>query len=212
MTEKSDQFGPKIKRWRTDVLGLTQQQLADRLGVGIASIPRWESGETEPSEKNKALLLWLMALDPETLKDLETADESDAQGKCSDRAIWSWFYGQRDQCDDAFVWLSKSRRMKERQSDWDDELPAPYPKNAEQKSRVRKGSISGNIDLTLIEKFEEERENRGLTADKLLETILWNYYDRPSLSFQQPESHDEITETGRADRPDSDKEVQKQGN
>ena len=30
-------------------LGLTQQELADRLGVGIASISRWERGITKPS-------------------------------------------------------------------------------------------------------------------------------------------------------------------
>ena len=54
-----------IKQWR-DSRKLTQQQLADLLNVGVASVARWEGGTAEPTGPAKAILEALMtAGDPE---------------------------------------------------------------------------------------------------------------------------------------------------
>src|SRR5258706_1701652 len=41
-------FGQRIKQFRARH-GLTQQALAERLGVSFATVNRWENGQTEPS-------------------------------------------------------------------------------------------------------------------------------------------------------------------
>lgn len=44
-----DDYADQIKRIRAN-LGLTQQALADKLGVSFATINRWENGKTRPSQ------------------------------------------------------------------------------------------------------------------------------------------------------------------
>jgi superfamily II DNA or RNA helicase len=44
-----DDYSERIKRMRSG-LGLTQQTLADRLGVSFATVNRWENGQTTPSQ------------------------------------------------------------------------------------------------------------------------------------------------------------------
>lgn len=45
----SDDYPEKIKELRAD-LGLTQQALAEKLGVSFATVNRWENGQTKPSQ------------------------------------------------------------------------------------------------------------------------------------------------------------------
>ena len=45
------EFGERRKQYRKQK-GLTQQELADLLGVSNKSVSRWESGKMAPSEKN----------------------------------------------------------------------------------------------------------------------------------------------------------------
>lgn len=47
-----------IKQIRIELL-LTQQELADKLGLSIVSIQRWESGKSEPSLKHKREIIAL---------------------------------------------------------------------------------------------------------------------------------------------------------
>jgi type I restriction enzyme M protein len=42
------QVGPDDIRRLRSRLGLSQQQLADRLGVSYATVNRWENGHTKP--------------------------------------------------------------------------------------------------------------------------------------------------------------------
>src|SRR3990172_13329600 len=44
-----DDYPARIKEFRAR-RGLTQQALADRLGVSFASVNRWENGQTKPSQ------------------------------------------------------------------------------------------------------------------------------------------------------------------
>ena len=47
-TKPGDDYAERIKRLRVD-FGLTQQALADRLGVSFATVNRWENKQTKPS-------------------------------------------------------------------------------------------------------------------------------------------------------------------
>jgi len=69
-----DDFPERIKRMRSG-LGLTQQALADRLGVSFATVNRWENGLTKPSQ-----LSWSQ------LRNLEmsVAEEAASYGKKED--------------------------------------------------------------------------------------------------------------------------------
>jgi transcriptional regulator with XRE-family HTH domain len=47
----AERFGPRLRSLR-EAVGLTQQQLADRVGVKWESVSRWERGTREPSWGN----------------------------------------------------------------------------------------------------------------------------------------------------------------
>ena len=65
MTQEQPLAPESIKRWR-ESRGITQQQLADMLRVGVASIIRWEKGSAEPSGSAAAILEALItSRDPE---------------------------------------------------------------------------------------------------------------------------------------------------
>lgn len=71
-----DDYAERIKRLRGEV-GLTQQALADRLGVSFATVNRWENNQTKPSR-----LYW------NQLQQLEmrVAEESAAYGKKEEKS------------------------------------------------------------------------------------------------------------------------------
>jgi hypothetical protein len=43
------------------------------------------------------------------------------------------------------------------------------------------------IDQVLFDMFEARREDRNVSASRLMEEILWVYFDRPRLSFERPQ-------------------------
>lgn len=49
MTETKDDFGARVKELR-ERLHLTQESLAESLGVSFATVNRWENGWTVPSK------------------------------------------------------------------------------------------------------------------------------------------------------------------
>ncbi|NLV33325.1 MAG: helix-turn-helix transcriptional regulator [Clostridiaceae bacterium] len=51
-------YAQKIKRLR-EVLLITQQELADLLGVSIVTVNRWENGKYEPTMKIKRRIVEL---------------------------------------------------------------------------------------------------------------------------------------------------------
>ena len=54
---------PHWIRRRRRLAGLTQAQLAERVGVHVNAVGRWERGERQPDARSEALLR--MHLDPE---------------------------------------------------------------------------------------------------------------------------------------------------
>lgn len=48
MTETTDDFGVRVKELR-EQLHLTQEAMAETLGVSFATVNRWENGWTKPS-------------------------------------------------------------------------------------------------------------------------------------------------------------------
>ena len=66
-----DDYPERIKRMRSG-LGLTQQALAERLGVSFATVNRWENGQTKPSQLSWSQLRQL---------EMSVAEEAAPYGK-----------------------------------------------------------------------------------------------------------------------------------
>jgi hypothetical protein len=49
---------------------------------------------------------------------------------------------------------------------------------------ARQTEIAARCDSELLELFERDREERGYDRDRMMDFVLYNYYDRPALSFQ----------------------------
>jgi transcriptional regulator with XRE-family HTH domain len=172
----------RIRQWRLDN-NLSQQELASGLGVGIATIQRWESGDTTPGQRHRAMLeqvlgnpanqrhgipLWLSdgySLLFPRLVDIGAQLRETTQGNRRTAPTNMW-------CDDA-------------------QLMPPIPCAAEEKANVRKGGLEVRIDQALLDLFDEEKQLRGLTESKLVEAILWHRYNKPELSFQKPRKESE---------------------
>ena len=69
---------PATLRHIRDKLGLTQEQLGDRLGVSFATVNRWEGGQTKPQ---KAAMEAIAALAVEAGVDSGAADEASLEPK-----------------------------------------------------------------------------------------------------------------------------------
>jgi SNF2 family DNA or RNA helicase len=65
-----DDYPGQIKKLRAD-LGLTQQALAEKLGVSFATVNRWENGQTKPSQ-----LSWTQLRQLEIMMAEEASQES----------------------------------------------------------------------------------------------------------------------------------------
>lgn len=48
--------------------------------------------------------------------------------------------------------------------------------------------LSATVDTELFKRFRAERKERGLSAGRLLDAILWHWYHKPELSYQQPDA------------------------
>jgi hypothetical protein len=60
---------------------------------------------------------------------------------------------------------------------------------------VPRGKIAGTIDAELLELFEKERKERGCSASRMLDIVIWNYFgigrpEKPKLSFERSEPSD----------------------
>ena len=52
--------------------------------------------------------------------------------------------------------------------------------------------ISATVDSNLIKHFNLERKKRRMTTSRLLETILWNHFGKPRLSYEESKRTDDI--------------------
>jgi len=50
---------------------------------------------------------------------------------------------------------------------------------------VKRKTLQGTVDAALYKLFGEDRAARGLGVSAMIDTILWNYYGRPKLSFEE---------------------------
>lgn len=67
-----DDYSKRIKSIRQH-LGLSQEELAHKLGVSFTSVNRWENGQTKPSKLAKKQID-LLSKKTEKLKDLVGAE------------------------------------------------------------------------------------------------------------------------------------------
>lgn len=66
-----------------------------------------------------------------------------------------------------------------------EDLPPEPPREGKGKRRTRRyGRITVTVDESLLRLFEEEQRTRSLSASRLLDSILWTRYGKPSLSYQ----------------------------
>ncbi|MGO9566350.1 MAG: hypothetical protein ACLP5H_02295 [Desulfomonilaceae bacterium] len=49
---------------------------------------------------------------------------------------------------------------------------------------VERERITGTVDPVLFKRFQKERKARGVTFSRMLDIILWKYFDKPALSFE----------------------------
>lgn len=49
---------------------------------------------------------------------------------------------------------------------------------------VRQTEIIARCDNSLLELFQRDMETRGYDRDRMMNFVLYNFYDRPALSFQ----------------------------
>jgi transcriptional regulator with XRE-family HTH domain len=174
---------------------LTQEELASVLGVGIATIRRWEAGTAKPTGNNDALLRQLMATpDAQNPVRLETEYPTAwedmlrlllADGKAkrilASRILSVDLLGSEVQQNP----FPQILRLLQGGNSMDQIEPAlPFPRTSVERSSVRQGELKGVVDAVLLERFKQEQEARGLTESKMLETILWKYFEYPGLSFQ----------------------------
>jgi putative transcriptional regulator len=66
--QEPDDYSKRIKAIRQQ-LGLSQEELAHKLGVSFTSVNRWENGQTKPSKLAKKQID-LLSKKTEKLKDL----------------------------------------------------------------------------------------------------------------------------------------------
>ncbi len=75
----------------------------------------------------------------------------------------------------------------------DMDKPPRRPKREDSREHAgRKATLGGTrIDSVLFDAFHEEREKAGISASALMERILWLYFGKPSLSFEESEVPEE---------------------
>ena len=85
-------FGDRIRNGRK-AAGLTQRQLADRLGVSNTSISNWEKGLSRPDADMIQKLCHILTLDPNYFYGTENAHGTDSMRAVSDEDIKFALFG-----------------------------------------------------------------------------------------------------------------------
>lgn len=67
-TEQRSALGKRIAQQRRAVF-LTQEQLAERVGVTQSAVARWESGDSEPALRHRMRLCEALLIAPHVLFD-----------------------------------------------------------------------------------------------------------------------------------------------
>ncbi len=64
------------------------------------------------------------------------------------------------------------------------EPPQPRTVFGSREQVASQAEITAKCDSALMEMFERDREERGFDRDRMMDFVLYNFYDRPALSFQ----------------------------
>jgi transcriptional regulator with XRE-family HTH domain len=208
--------GDHIKEYRKQ-RGLTQQDLAEILGVSLPTVKRWENNKTTPRDTSLLSLMGLFAgsaastrlapnltfaasalgssallgpLGPIVLGAISLAGLAYGTAKAKTE-------GESQSAPDKEEFTQKLRDLREQMIN---QLPIPTTK--EQRTKVEKDDISVKVDSVLAAKFREEADIRGFTESRLLESILWLFLETPPLSFQG-----DAESSSKMDAPDKEEEL-----
>lgn len=66
------------------------------------------------------------------------------------------------------------------------EMP-PQPERSTDRRWVK---LAGTCDCHLVERFHNERRKLRLSVSQMLDYVLWNFFDKPRLSFQSERSEE----------------------
>jgi ribosomal protein S15P/S13E len=64
------------------------------------------------------------------------------------------------------------------------EPPKPRTIFGSREQIVQRSRITAECDSALLEMFENDRAVRGLDCDQMMDFVLYNFFDRPAMSFQ----------------------------
>jgi transcriptional regulator with XRE-family HTH domain len=163
---------------------LSQQDLASLLQVGIATVKRWEYGETQPKGRLRTRVQHLLRQRSAALQErldrdaLVDSGEEVIPGRPDVPTVIRRILRHSREGTTLYGLAQRLLVGLDRK-----DLP-PFPASDEEHAAAQRVLISGEVDRVLAERFEQEMTTRGLTASKMLETILWHHYGRPSLSFE----------------------------
>jgi transcriptional regulator with XRE-family HTH domain len=178
---------------------LTQEEMALQLGVGVATIKRWECGIVKPTINHQTLLALMLAVP----NDDDLADHEKESSHSLENAVKTLLASGRVKriLASLSVDLAGSEHsehpmppivqfLQSTTSSDQMEFALPIAKTEAEKTAASREDLQGTrIDSVLLDLFNQEREERGLTVSKMLETILWKYFNYPALSFQQTQAH-----------------------
>lgn len=71
-----------------------------------------------------------------------------------------------------------------------DTPPEPIRKEGGRAFVVQRVKIAGTTDPVLLELFENERKQRKISVSRMIDTVLWNYFRKPKLSFERSDNSD----------------------
>ena len=83
--------------------------------------------------------------------------------------------------------------IKELMGNLESTAPAPKHEMPPQPKRVTDRSwekLAGTCDCQLVERFHAERRKLRLSGSQMLDYVLWNFFDKPRLSFQSERSEE----------------------
>ena len=70
-------------------------------------------------------------------------------------------------------------------------LLPPKPPKIGKKYVVQKQGVNAMIDPALMDLLEETRQSMGISMSRMVECCVWEYFQRPALSFERPEDKEE---------------------
>jgi transcriptional regulator with XRE-family HTH domain len=206
MVQNSEEItGRRISEWRKKN-GLSQQDLAQMLGVSLPTIKRWETDESTPRDRHLTAIAALLggtavaspvgggsALSLGLLGTLGPMGVILA-GITALAGLMANKPGPKVAVESQKFEMPRSLQEKDVKQEitkhlWQVlqqvSLEFPVPDSAQERADLEKVKLTINIDKVLSDKFQEEADLRGFTQSRLLESLLWLFLEMPSLSFQK---------------------------